>query len=116
MNHVKQLLNSREFVDKVAQEKMQKVLKLMEEFKTILTSYEVPSTDKDIDRILSKVNVMRTFTQILLTEHAASDNLSFNENLDLLEILRHVSEVRTTEYYQEKLEKKAPTTTQTDNS
>lgn len=113
---MKQLLRSREFVDKVVQEKKQKVLKLLEKFKTILMAYEVPSTDKDIDRILYKVNVMRTFTQILLTEHAASDDLSFNENLDLLEILRHVSEFRTTEYYQEKLEKKAPNSTQTNNS
>lgn len=102
---MKKLLEKQEKVDQKVKEKSQKFGQLLAQFKEICSTNQVTATDKDIDRLLYKINVMRTITQILLTEHA-SRGIRFNDNLALLDIMRHVSDSRSRQTYQDKLEKR----------
>lgn len=106
---MKNLLESQNSADTELREKSQKVCELLEHFVVICSTNEISSIDRDIERILYKINIMRVFAQILLTEHAASADLDFKDTLELLEILRHVSESRSIKYFQDKVEKRQDT-------
>lgn len=100
---MRNLLSKQDSIDAQLKEKIKKVSHLLADYEDICSSYQVTTIDKDIDRILHKINLMRTTTQILLSEYAATNDLPFNESLSLLDIVRHVYDVRPLYYYNDKL-------------
>lgn len=103
---MKKLLEEQDSIDKELKEKSQKFCELLVLFEEICSTKQITTSDNDIDRLLFKINLSRTLTQILLTEHAASNNLSFDDNLAIFDIIRHVSDSRSLKYFQDKLEKR----------
>uniref|UniRef100_A0A336N4C5 CSON011688 protein n=1 Tax=Culicoides sonorensis TaxID=179676 RepID=A0A336N4C5_CULSO len=103
---MKKLLEKEEKTDKELEEKTKKICQLICQFEDFCATNQISVNDKNIDRLLYKVNFMRTLVSILIAHSAKTKTLSINDSLSLLDISTLVADPRDLNYYQEKLNNK----------